>query len=101
MKRIPITADMDPWQTAKIMAEGNRGAGNVLDMIVDYDPFLLLDLDDMNMRGVQVWHAYLGYCQGNFPRFCFSVKSRSDQMVAWVNLAVPHIKAVVRGGAPR
>ncbi len=101
MKRIPLTKSMDLVATINIMAEGHQPTKKLLTICANVEPILLLHLDDMNLRGLQVWAAYYGHCDGIFERFRVSVVGRDLAMVGYVNQGDwPH-RAVPRGGAPR
>ncbi len=101
MSRIPLTKSMDMEITINIMAEGHQPTKKLLKICVDVDPILLLHCDDMNLRGLQIWAAYYGWCDGIFDRFRVAVTTRDPAMVGYVNQGNwPH-RAVTRGGAPR
>lgn len=92
---------MDLDATITILSEGNQPTKKLLHICADVDHMLLLHLDDMNMRGLQIWAAYYGHCEGIFDRFRVSVVSRDLAMIGYVNQGEwPH-RAVPRGGAPR
>lgn len=59
---------------------------------------MLLHLDDMSMRGAQIWVAFAGYSEGFFPKFKECVMTRNPEMIQYVNLKVPQFKAVVKDG---
>ena len=59
------------------LSEGNMGAANVVTEMLNISPesfMLLLDLDDMNIRGTQIWLAYKDYCGESVELFVESVK---------------------------
>ena len=71
------------------MSEGNMGATNVVSKMLSLSPesfMLLLDLDDMNIRGTQIWLAYKDYCAESIDLFVEAVKKRDDDFVEAVNI---------------
>jgi hypothetical protein len=87
------------------MSEGNPGALTVLMQIVDRDPALgmlqILNLDDMNMRGCQIWVGYKDHCGEDIDRFIEAMKSRDPQMVEVVNRECPDWVAKTHGATPK
>ena len=76
------------------MAEGNPGAVTVLAQLAK-DPIGLMDilhLDDMNMRGPQIWIGYKDHCKSDLEAFRKAIRDRDPAMVATVNAS--------RGTAP-
>lgn len=71
------------------MAEGNPGALTVLmDMLRDDDGaniFDVLHLDDMNMRGAQIWAGYKYACGQNLETFQNKIRNRDQEMIDKVN----------------
>ncbi len=72
-----------------IMSEGNPGAGSVLTSIfakyqMGIGVFLEI-LDDMNIRGTQIWVGYKDYCCQNLDKFVFSVLARDPGIVDCIN----------------
>lgn len=85
--RRPISMDDSILSVLEIMCEGNPGAGVALAQLMT-DPIGLIDvlhLDDMNMRGPQIWVGYK-HCEQNVERFRQAIRDRSEAMVAAVNL---------------
>lgn len=111
MWRLQITKEMSIEQTVELMAEKNSQARSILyHLATKADPRLLLSLDDMNMRGVQIVYAFAGFCKANTAKFKTCVRLRNKEMVDYVNKCTElmnaqgigyHQKAVARGGAPR
>jgi hypothetical protein len=89
-----------------MMSEGIPGAITVLVELLN-DPsgmgFLdVLHLDDMGMRGSQIWVAYKDHCKGDFEAFKKALKDRDPAMVATVNASrglAPGTPPAVTGGA--
>ena len=70
------------------MAEGNPGALSVLMKLLQDDPIgfmRLLDLDDMGMRGSQIWVAYKDHCGGDLDALKKCLLDRDPAMVVTVN----------------
>lgn len=75
-----------------IMAEGNPGAINVLVKLME-DPIGFIDvlhLDDMNMRGSQIWVGYKDHCKQDIEAFRKCIRERDPAMVATVNESRGH-----------
>ena len=71
------------------ISEGNPGAITVISQMINDNPASMmnvLSLDDMNMRGSQIWVAYKDYCGESIDLFMESVKKRDTQMVEAVNI---------------
>jgi hypothetical protein len=101
MKRQPITRSMDLHATIDLMAEGNKNSKKVLLLCAQTDPMILLNLDDMNCRGDQIWAAFYFWADGLFEKFALAVKSRDLGMLNYLNKTLPLGHAVPHGGAPR
>lgn len=92
-------------QAVELLAEGNLGALNILQRLVGMGmPHRLLDLDDMNIRGEQLWVAYKDHCKSIMQKFVEAVEARDSDMVRTVNevarqRGIPYV-AKTRGGAP-
>lgn len=76
-------------------SEGNPGSCTVLSRILKDEPpvevlSVLLDLDDMNIRGPQIWVAYKDYCGEDLVKFRECVRSRDRKMVDVVNAEMLH-----------
>ena len=101
LRRIPLHLDLDLSQTIHLMSEQVLGTYELLLRLVKTDPMLLLTLDDMNMRGRQIWMAFNGYCGRDFEKFVLCTSSRKQEMVEFVNQMFPASRAVRHGGAPK
>ncbi len=91
--RLKINRDMTKRAICTLCSEGNRATYDLLITCMEVDPNLVLTLDDMNCRGAQVWAAFTGYCGSFFPRFKECVVSRDQNMIDFINLAVPQFRA--------
>ena len=63
--------------------------------------FLLLGLDDMNIRGSQIWIAYKYLYNENEKEFIEAVRNRDEKMIEFINQETAAIGAekAVTGGA--
>ena len=91
--RISITREMSVKAIATLMSEGNRNTYNLLILSGEIDTNILLTLDDMGMRGAQVWAAFAGFANKYFPKFKSCVMNRDPNLIDYVNKAVPQLKA--------
>jgi len=64
--RAPVRLDMTTQELVMEMSEGNPGAINVMMLLLreekDIGIFKIFILDDMNIRGTQIWIAYKDAC---------------------------------------
>jgi len=51
---------------------------------------ILLSLDDMNMRGSQIWVGYKGHCGEDIEKFVQCINDRDSNMVEVVNKECYH-----------
>lgn len=71
-----------------IMSEGNPGALSVLAKIMKDDPTgfgTVLHLDDMNIRGPQIWLGFKDFAGEDLDKFTEAVSGRSQEMVDVIN----------------
>ena len=71
-----------------LMSEGNLGAATVLSRIMNkYDAgaMSIFDLDDMNIRGAQIWVAFKDVCNEDLDMLCEKLKKRDPSMVEAIN----------------
>lgn len=91
-KKIDTTATM--LDAIVQMSEGNPGAMTVLMDVAKLPPTealgILLTLDDMNMRGPQIWVAYKDHSGENFEQFAGYVQARDAEMIETVNTECFH-----------
>lgn len=107
MKRIKISLDMSLLDVATTMAEGNPGGASVIGDLLSPDSqdglLKLLNLDDMNMRGVQIWVGYKDYCGEDIAEFRTAITDRDPEMIRAVNAACLYPgfteKAVISGAS--
>jgi hypothetical protein len=69
------------------MCEGNPGALTVIiELMKKEDGVLLLcHLDDMNIRGSQIWIGFKYYCGQDLTRFIECIKTRDPGMIDKIN----------------
>lgn len=90
---------------AVLMSEGNPGAATVLGRLMqnDKDFPLILNLDDMNIRGTQIWIGYKDFCGEDMDKFKTAIGDRSPEMVEIINkvgqLGNHSHKAVTQGAS--
>ena len=88
-ERQKIGIDMSVVDVMMLMSEGNPGAISVMAEILKKDPanglMYILDLDDMNIRGTQIWVGYKDYCNQNLDEFMKCVGDRDHKMVGVIN----------------
>ncbi|KKN05674.1 hypothetical protein LCGC14_1085070 [marine sediment metagenome] len=101
--RQELRLDSSMMDMLVMISECNPGALNVLMQLVQKDDGLgiILDLDDMNIRGTQIWIGYKDFCGEDLGKFIEKVLARDADMVGAINregLMGNHIhKAVVNG----
>jgi hypothetical protein len=92
-----VRTNIDPFKGLQdaifTMSEENPGAITVLGTCLkeqgqmNFMMGTLLHLDDMNIRGSQIWIAFKDYCGENLESFIELVKQRDPNMVDMVNQA--------------
>jgi len=89
MNREPINLSDSTQDTLVKMSEGNPGAISVLMQLLQRDDpaalMTLLSLDDMNMRGPQIWVGYKDHCGSDIELFAEKIGARDQGMVDVVN----------------
>ena len=70
-----------------LMAEGNPGALSALIELSKGELGLIdiLHLDDMNVRGSQIWLGYKDHCDGDIEKFRTCIRQRDPEMVSTIN----------------
>lgn len=86
------------------IAEGNPGAITAMVALTKEDPmaFMLISgLDDMNIRGSQIWQVYKYYCNEDVDKFKEVIHNRDADMVQYINElnAAEGQEKAVSGGA--
>ncbi len=105
-KRDEMSDDMSLEQFTVLMAEGNPGAATVMGAILQKQGegayMTLLNLDDMNIRGAQIWYGFKDHCRQDIDDFIAAINSRDEAMVKKVNASAKHdnpAHLAVRSGA--
>jgi hypothetical protein len=88
--REKITSSDTTMDTIIKLSEGNPGGLTVIKQVLQksegFDGVMrLLDLDDMNMRGPQIWVGYKDHCGEDINKFIEAVKNRDPDMIKTVN----------------
>lgn len=92
-------------ETYMKMAEKNPGAMTAMRALTREDPMefmLILGLDDMNIRGSQIWQVYKYYCNEDVEKFKEVIRNRDADMVQYINeqnAAEGQEKAVTSGAS--
>lgn len=77
-----------PMEMIVTMSEGNPGAMSVLMKLFSSEPhgFIFgLHLDDMNIRGPQIWLGFKDFAGEDLEKFKQALKDRSKEMVDLIN----------------
>ena len=86
-------------ETLAIMSEGNPGALRVLCEVYNgkiENLFLFLTLDDMNIRGWQIWVGYKDYCNQDLEKFIQAIRDRDSKMVDKINMEAERMQSPLR-----
>lgn len=101
--RKALNREMTHMDLMVTMAEGNPGAVRVMIDILSQQGeegyFTILILNDMNIRGSQLWIAYKDYAEEDLEVFVKAVWERSQEMVDVVNSVYNDHIAVVGGAS--
>jgi hypothetical protein len=85
MKREPVDFKKNIVDVVTALSEGNPGAMRVLSQIAFTDPTVLVALDDMNIRGPQVWLGYKDASAEMLEVFIKSIRDRDVRMIDTIN----------------
>ena len=87
--RLEINADDSLREVLIKAAEDNPAAVKVLMKIMrklSYEGFsVILQMDDMNIRGAQIFVGYKYHCRGNLEHFIECIKNRDTNMLETIN----------------
>jgi len=101
--RQKIGLETNQKELAAMMSEGNPGALSVICQIMKDGPMefmmTILDLDDMNIRGSQIWLGYKDHCEEDIEKFIECVKGRDKDMVETINREPGERPRAVTSGA--
>ena len=99
MARLPIKLTESISDSLPLLHEGNKIAEEIIKKILrrgDVFSLILLDMDDMNIRGEQVCVAY-AWCQQNLDLLYRDVKKRCPKLVRAVNYFIKDPRACTGG----
>lgn len=100
--REKINLDDSFQDIAMKLSEGNPGALTVILKLFADEPdgiMAILGLDDMNMRGPQIWIAFKDHCGEDLKKLKECVFKRDADMVDTVNCESGMADKAVTGGA--
>lgn len=101
--RTKIHLNMTIQEVVSEMSEGNQGAISVMMMILEKEPmrgiFDILSMDDMNIRGPQIWLAFKDFAGQDLDKMLKAVRERDPQMVTIININFPNQVAVTNGAS--
>ena len=102
-KRRKIGLGTPLFDVIDAMSEGNPGAIRVCCEIVKASPLdgfiTLLHLDDMGVRGSQIWVGFKDFANENLEDFVAAVFRRDPEMVRKINEQCPEHRAVTGGAS--
>ena len=101
MKRHKLDVSMDPEEIFEIMTEKHTMAAYIVAEIASKHSDgigIVLDMDDMNIRGIQIYTAYL-ICKSDIKVLAEKVFNRDQQLCDDINKNLYIHKAVPRGAA--
>jgi hypothetical protein len=88
-ERKPIDFYGTTKDTICLMSEGNPGALSVLMQMFNNNPddgiLAILHLDDMNIRGTQIWIGYKDHCGQDIDKFKEAIFNRDSDMIRTIN----------------
>lgn len=100
--REPVTLSMTPFDLIVLLSENNPGALRVLSELLERSSlgfFLALHLDDMNIRGTQIWVGYKDHCDQDIKKFAECITRRDLHMIKTINRECGEPFAVQYGGS--
>lgn len=83
--REPLTMGLSKEKTVELMSEGHIRVGRLVSELWETSRNTLFDLDDMHIRGEQIWVAWWRYCKRNMSTLINAAKLRDLKMVDLVN----------------
>ncbi len=104
INREPIKLNDNFMNSIIKMSEGNPGGLRVLLDLMNKELGLIyiLGLDDMNIRGWQIWFGYKDHCNSNIEKFIECIKNRDIEMINIINKEAMRMNIDIRaviGGA--
>ena len=87
MKREKVSLFDNGMDVLIKMSEGNPGGLSILAELSKKERGVNIfhGLDDMNIRGWQIWCGYKDYCKSNLDTFIDAIKKRDSDMVDKIN----------------
>jgi len=87
MTRTEISLSDNTRDVLVTLSEGNPGALRVLMQLLAREggSLDLLHLDDMNIRGTQVWVAFKDFAKEDLDTFVTAIRKRDPEMIRVVN----------------
>lgn len=83
-----------------LMGEGNAGAIVVLLKLFEQNEIgIILDLDDMDIRGEQIWVGFKDFSNQKLDVFKDAVRSRNKEMISMINSECFPKMAVTKGAS--
>jgi hypothetical protein len=91
--RAPIRPDMNVSDLLVCLSEGNPGGLTVLRKLIDEgEIYTILALDNMNIRGPQLWVLFKDLAKGDLQMVKHFVETRSPEWVKHINEECPEWK---------
>ena len=98
--RKPIDLMTSTQEVVNQMSEGIIGAIVVMTaLITEGHPLLIANLDDMNIRGSQIWIGYKDHCGEDIHDFIRCIQDRDPEMVKTINAEYLEEQAVTDGAS--
>jgi len=94
--------EQETEEVLNLMAEGDPHALHILTEILTKNqqgPQIILDMDDMNIRGKQITVGVKEVCHGNIKDFVQMVYHRRPWLVDEINKEIHDHRAVTEGGS--
>jgi hypothetical protein len=85
-EREPLPMGVSKEKAVELMSEGYTRVAKIVSELWETSRNTLFDLDDMHMRGEQIWVAWWRHCKRNMSVLISEAKIRAPKMVACVNL---------------
>ena len=85
--RKKVRLDTDFKELLILMSEGNSDAMSVIFELTKHHDGIatVLHLDDMNIRGWQIWVGYKDFCGADLLKFKKLAQNRDKEMIKYIN----------------
>ena len=95
-KREQIKLNGTTMDMVMTLSEGNPDAIRIISQLLACEGGFIdvLNLDDMNIRGEQIWVAYKDHCKGDLEELRRLIRARDQGLVDTVNAECPDRRAV-------